>query len=134
MKRIIAIVLTLVTVIAVASPAYAAEPRYANASSMTVTLSISESGQAKVLVRMTGSSSLSKSSITTYIEKKVGSAWTRVDIGTTNDTWEYTTTSTSVVKTYTTQLSSIGEYRAVVTFTLTGATVETVTQTDNASY
>lgn len=134
MKRIIAVVLTIAVFWAVATPAYAVEPRYTNASSATVTFTISDSGVAKVLVRMTGSSSLSKSSVCTYIEKKVGSTWTRVNIGTTNNEWDYTTTSTTIVKTYTSQLSSTGEYRAVCEMTLTESTTETITQTATATY
>lgn len=134
MKSIISTFLVVVTIFATVYPAYAAEPRYANASGVYVTLSISSSGKATVAVRVTGNSSLSSSKILTYIEKKVGSTWTRVDIGTTNDVWEYTSTSSSIIKTYTAQLSSAGEYRAVAEFTLIGSTVEEITKTATATY
>ncbi len=134
MKRIISTILILVTIFAAACPAYAAEPRYANASGVYVTLNINSSGKATVAVRVTGNSSLSSSEILTYIEKKVGSTWTRVDIGTTNDVWEYTSTNSAVLKTYTAQLSSTGEYRAVAEFTLTGSTAEEITKTATATY
>lgn len=134
MKKIVSVLLLLSIIIAVACPTYAAEPRYANANNLLVTISVNSSGKATVFVKMYGCASLTQSHITTYIEKKVGSTWTRVDIGTVNDVWECDSTSTTVIKTYTAQLSSTGEYRAVAEFTLTGSTVEEVTKTATTSY
>lgn len=134
MKKVIAVILVLITMLSIAFPASAAEARYADAQTAICSLAISSSGKATIVVRITGYSSLTKSVAVTYIEKKVGSTWTRVDIGTTDDTWQYTSTSANVAKTYSAQLSSIGEYRAVTTFTLTGSTVETVTKTSTATY
>lgn len=134
MKKIISTILVFVIIFAVACPAFAAEPRYANANTLTVTMSINASGKATVFVRMYGNSSLTQANMKIYLEKKSGNAWIRVDIGTTNDVWEYTSTSSTFIKTYTAQLSSTGEYRAVAEFTLTGSTVEEVTKIATATY
>lgn len=134
MKRIFSAILILVTIFAISCPAFAAEPRYANANTLTATMSITSSGKASIFIRMSGSSSLTQANIKVYLEKKVGGTWTRVDIGTVNDVWEYTTTNSSVTKTYSTQLSSTGNYRAVAVFTLSGTTVEEITKTATATY
>lgn len=134
MKNIISAILILVTIFTIACPVFAAEPRYENANNIAVTMSINASGEATVFVRMYGNASLIQTNMKIYIEKKSGSTWTRVDIGTTNDVWEYTSTSSSIIKTYTAQLSSAGEYRAVAEFTLIGSTVEEITKTATATY
>lgn len=133
MKRVISVILALAAIIALVCPAYGVEPRYANASSLNVSLSISSTGKASIVVRINGNTS-NPAEITTYIEKKVDGVWTRVDIGTTDDVWEYTSTSSTVIKTYSTQLNSTGEYRAVAEFTLIGSTVEEITKTATATY
>lgn len=134
MKKIIAAILTLVIMLPVAFPASAAEARMADAQSVVCTLSISSAGKATVTIRVTGNSTLTKAVAVTYLEKNVNGTWTRVDIGTTNDTWSYTSTSTTVFKTFSAQLSGTGSYRAVTVFTLTGSSTETVTKTATATY
>lgn len=134
MKRVISAFLIFATIFVVACPVQAAEPRYANASILTVSMSIGSSGTASIVVRMSGNTASAQVSVSTYVEKKVGTTWTRVDLGTTNDVWEYTTANASLIKAYTAQLSSTGEYRAVAEFTLTGTTVEKVTKTATATY
>lgn len=134
MKKTIAIILVLVTMLSITFPVSAAEARYVAANITTCTLSINASGKATILVRVSGDDTLTKSVAVTYIEKLVGSTWTRVDIGTTNDTWSYTSTSASSAKTYSVQLSGTGSYRAVTVFTLTGSSTETVTKTATATY
>ena len=134
MKKIISVILILVTLFTLACPAYAAEARLVDSNLGTVTFTISSSGSATIVVRLSGSSTLSSASMHTYIEKKVANIWTRVSVNSSYSGWEYTTTSTSVTKTYSAQLSSTGEYRAVTVFTLTGTTVEEVTQMSTATY
>lgn len=134
MKKVISAFLVLVIFFVTTCPTYAAEPRYANANVLNVTLSISSSGKATIVVRVSGNTTSAHMNMTTYIEKKVGNVWTRVDIGTVNDVWEYNTTSSNAIKNYATQLSSTGNYRAVTVFTLTGSTVEEITKTATATY
>lgn len=134
MRKMIAAILVVVTIFAIACPTYAIEPRYANAHGVYLTLNVNSVGKATVAVRVTGNSSLSSSDIVTYFEKKDGTTWTRVDIGTIDNVWEYTSTNSTILKTYTIQLSSKGEYRAVAEFTLTGTTVEVVTKMATATY
>ena len=134
MKRVFSAILVLATLFALACPAFGVEPRYANATSLYATLNISSSGLATVRVRVSGNSSLVHTDISTYLEKNVNGTWVRVDIGTENDVWEYSTTSITTLKTYTVQLNSAGEYRVVAEFTLTGSTVEEITKTATATY
>ncbi len=139
MKNSIALVLVLAVIFALSSPVYAAtpptiQPQYTNVQDATLALSISNSGLATVKMTVLGKSSLTKTDVILYLEKKVGSTWTRVDIGTTGDVWEYSTTSRTFIKSYTHQLSSGGQYRAVAEFTFTATTVEEVTKTATATY
>lgn len=139
MKRLIAAVLVIASICAMEYPVHAAtpatiEPRYANVQTATVSLSISNSGLATARITVLGKSTLEETNVVVYLEKKIGSSWVRVDIGTSNNEWEYTSTSISFNKTYTKQLSSHGQYRAVAEFTFTATTVEEVTKTATATY
>lgn len=139
MKKMIAITLTVFTLFACILPASAAqtptvEPLYDNATIASVSLSIDSSGKATVKITLQGKSTLKSTSVTTYLEKKVGTQWVRVDIDAAGDAWQYSTTSRAFQKIYSTTLSSSGQYRAVATFTLTGSTTETVTVNDTATY
>ena len=139
MKKAIAVCLALVVVLASVSTVYAAQPEtilpnYENASAASVTLTINEHGTASVQLYLQGSESLKQAEITLYLEKKVGSTWTRVDISAVNDEWTLTTTNKNLNKLYSTPLSTSGEYRAVAEFKLTGTTVEYITRTSTATY
>lgn len=139
MKKILSCILILATVFALAQPAFAAQPdeitpQYVNARQAEVYFSINSSGLAMVTVTCCGNTGLKKASVTTYLEKKVNGAWTRVDISAANDEWVYSTTSQVFSKSYSAQLSGAGQYRAVAKFTLTAATVEYITDTCSATY
>lgn len=134
MKRIISSVLIFLVIIITACPIKATELRYVNADILSVTMSIDSSGVASVMVKMTGNTSSAQVSVSTYIEKKIGVAWTRVDIGTTNDVWVCNTTNASLMKTYTARLVGTGEYRAVAEFILIGSTVEEVIKISEVTY
>lgn len=139
MKKTIAFILVVISLLTLALPAYAAtpsvvEPRYTNVQIANVSLTISSSGLAKATVTVVGKSNLEETDVVVYLEKKVGTIWTRVDIGTTDDVWEYSSTSTGFTKSYTHQLTSGGQYRAVAEFTFTATTVEEVTKTATATY
>lgn len=139
MKKLIAILLVVSALFGMTQPASAAvvmplEPQYDNVSQANVLLSISANGTASVQISCTGKSCLTKTSVTIYIQKKVNNVWTRVNIGTTNNSWIYSTTNRIFIKNYSATLSGSGEYRAVAVFTFSGSTTETVTYTSSASY
>lgn len=139
MKRIVSIILAFAALLLTAAPVYAAlppviEPQYVDATSAMVTLTIDDSGKATLFFRVSGKTSLTRTTVVSYLEKKVGTSWERVDIGPVDDDWAYTTSNLNFSKTYEHQLSSTGEYRAVCKFTFTGSTTEIVTKTDNATY
>lgn len=95
MKRILALLLALLTLCSLTPSALAAtpetvEPLYENASKANVTLSIS-SGTATIKVTCDGSAALSSAQITTYIERRSGASWVRVENGYTGNEWTYST-------------------------------------------
>lgn len=139
MKKLIVLTLLLATLFACALPVSAAmpptvEPQHENATSATVTLNIDALGNATVRICVCGKASLQKASVTTYLEKKVGTQWVRVDIDASGNAWQYSTTSRNFQKTYSANLNGSGQYRAVARFTLTGTTTESITSISNSSY
>ncbi len=139
MKKIISLLLVMITLVQVIIPVSATHvqgfsARYVNAEQATVTISISASGVATVRITCSGNSDVSSISTTTYIERKSGTSWQRVNIGTTTNTWTYNTTQSRVAKSYTAQLSSTGQYRTVVVFVVKGSTSETITKYASGSY
>ncbi len=110
------------------------EPLWENANSASVSLSISSTGYATVHVSFMGSFLLKSATVTTFLEKRVGNGWTRVELPTLHDAWIDTTTSIVFDKTHSVQLDSKGEYRATVRFIWTGSIVEPATLTDHAVY
>lgn len=138
MKKLVSCVLVLATMFALSVSAFAAQPptadpQYVNVKSASVSLSIDSSGKALVDVWLSGNADVTKVVATTYVEKKVGNTWVRVNIGTTNNIWQYIGTR-SVMKTYTAQLSGSGEYRAYCTFAITASTSETIYCSNTDSY
>lgn len=139
MKKMIAYILALAALFTLSQPALAARPisvgpQYINARQAEVDMVINSSGVATATVICYGNTGLTKANVTTYIEKLVGGSWVRVNIGETNNAWQYTTTSQNFSKTYTAQLSSSGTYRAVAEFTLTASAVEHITSSSSARY
>lgn len=133
MKRITAILLTIVLLLATAVPAFAAVPEvavpyYANTSQANVSFVISDNGEASWTIMCIGKSSCTGIDAITYLEYQVGSSWMRVDIGTVNEEYTYSTTASRFVQNNKTTLLTPGTYRAVVEFTVYG-TQETETIT-----
>lgn len=133
MKKICSILLSVVLLFACSVPAYAAQaptvsPLYVNTSQASVVFNISESGEANIVVTCVGKSTATKISTVTYLERKVGSSWVRVDIDSTDNEWVYSTTASYVRKNYTHTVTVRGEYRAVCEVTVKG-TVEDETFT-----
>ena len=118
MKKLISLSLILSLIFALAVPAFGAQketasPYLLNTQLATATISISDSGLASVSVTCVGKSNVTRISTITYLERKVGSSWVRVDIDETNDQWTYSTTSTRMVQHYSQQLNLTGQYRVV---------------------
>lgn len=139
MKKILSFILILATILALVQPAFAAQlprndPQYTNAQSAYVTLSICNSGYASIMVTVNGIPTLKKINVVTYLEKKVGSSWVRVDISEPGNIWSHSVTSNMLRKPYAVQLDSSGEYRVVSKFTLTASTVEYITDSSYATY
>ena len=139
MKKLIIAMLILSTLFACILPAFATEqptvePRYNNATTASVTLGISSTGKATITVSLTGKPTMEYVIITTYLEKKVGTSWERVNIGNTSNSWRFVTKEMFAQKTYTTTLSSRGQYRAVASFNLYGSENDSFTLYDTATY
>ncbi len=133
MKKIISCVLILAALLALVQPACAAQPpeidaQYVNAIKTYVTLSISASGKATIVTSATAKTGVTNITAITRIQRKVGNSWIFVE------NWRYSTTNRTFSKSYSTQLSVKGQYRAVTDFTLTGATTEYITNISTATY
>ena len=134
MKRLITYILILAPCLSMGQPALAAQPPtvtplYTYAYLLNVSLNISDSGLASVTVVCNGKPGLKSTTVVTYLEKKVNGVWTRVDIPPIGDQWVTTFLIQQFNRTYTAQLTSRGEYRAVAKFTLVGETSENITMT-----
>lgn len=119
MKKVIAVILCLVTFFTVTLTAYASEiqPFSNNVGSTNTVFTISNSGLATV--KNTYSDSLNRvtsAEIVTKVQKKVGLIWVTVS----NGSWTDTSTATSFSKSHSVQLSGTGTYRAHVVFTISG--------------
>lgn len=119
MKKIIAIILSVVVVLSVTITAFADDILvYSNnVSSTSTSFTISSSGKATVSNNYTGRSGVTKSAtITTKVQKKVGLIWVTVSGG----SWTDTSTAINYSKNHSVQLSSKGTYRAYVKFVISG--------------
>lgn len=118
MKKLISLTLSLILIFALAVPAFGAQnetasPYLLNTQRASVSVAISDSGLLSTTVTCIGKSNVTSISTVTYVERKVGSSWVRVDIDATNDQWTYSTTSSRMVKSYSQQLTLTGQYRVV---------------------
>ena len=98
-------------------------PCYNNILETASRFSIDSSGMSSVTASYSGYSGVTESvTITIKIQKKtLGFIWTKVDIGEPNN--EIVITSTKVIGDYhyDIQLNSTGNYRAVITYTVSGS-------------
>lgn len=131
MKKFAALILVVTILASLCIPVSAAEfssnPYYINTNQARVVLTIGDSGLAEITVLCTANSNATKIQTTTYLERKIGSTWVRVNNGQTNNQWTASTTAKYLVKDYSYQLSITGTYRAVAVFTVSGAETETFT-------
>lgn len=133
MKKLISVFLALALCFSVFSaPASAAAedneimPCYTNATVAQVTMVIDDNGLATIRSNCTAIPGTTWIRATTYLEKNINGAWTRVDILSTDDQWVtmINTRVFSVTKTH--QLTSRGSYRAVTIFDVIAETTETI--------
>lgn len=138
MKKITALILAVTLLTAMCIPVSAAEntaqPYYINTNQARVVLAITESGSAEIHVSCIGNSNATKIQTTTYLQRKVGSTWVKVSIGQTNNQWTATANTSYLLKDYSHQLSTTGQYRAVTVFTVSGTQSETFTLYSEATY
>lgn len=119
MKKVIAVILCLVTLFTATITAYAGsiQPYSNNVDTTNTTFSISSSGLATVKNTYYGITGTTKSAeIVTKVQKKVGLIWVTVNGG----SWTDNSTATNFSKSHSVQLSSKGTYRAHVVFTISG--------------
>lgn len=88
MKRIACLMLSFIIMIGASVSAYAAqptdeaEPQSLYSSKPTVVFLISENGKASVKLKCMGNRDVTKITSKTCIDKKVGTKWVRVNVGT----------------------------------------------------
>lgn len=118
MKKVISLVLTVLTIISlVGITAVAVEPRWNNAASASAVLSINNNGKATVVLDCAGIPNVTTTiAAETKLERKWGILWLDVDGAEWTDTINYMILSTS----HTFQLSKTGTYRATTKFTVSG--------------
>ena len=116
MKKMLAVVMVVVMLVCGTSTIYAAVPEDTvmpcdnMLTDNQVTLTISSSGLATVKVVASGNSSTDRLQAISYLEKKVGSSWERVDLDIANDWWHDIVEGTYLSETHQFQLSSRGTY------------------------
>lgn len=135
MKKIIAVCLCLIALCSLSISVYASsiQPCYNNVDRVNTTLTISSSGVATVknfYIGITGTTKSAK--IVTKVQKKVGIIWVTVD----NGSWTDNSSSNSLTKSHSVQLSGKGTYRAhtVFTFSGSGGSDDKITKTYESTY
>ena len=126
MKKFIAFflsVLLFVEFIKVPVSASDATPYYNNVIQTVSSFSIDSNGEGEIYASYTGFPGITDSvTVTIKIQKRsLGLVWTKVDIGTDNNKIVVTSTNVNDEFTYYVQLNSTGNYRAVITYEISGS-------------
>ena len=119
MKKALSLLLIVLTVVSLMGiTVVAVEPRWNNANSAFVSLTINNSGKATITCNCAGISGVT-TGITgdTKLERKWGLLWLDVD----DAEWTASTSGVLLTKTYVVQLSKTGTYRATTKFTVSGS-------------
>ena len=127
MKKALSLCLVFVLLFALAAPAAAAtpetaQPYYVNTAQARISMSISSSGLVAMDLLCTGLSGVTSIKAVLYLERQVGSQWVRVNNGIWGNTWTITSSGRFFVQTVTHFAEEKGNYRAVVTYYVYGAT------------
>ena len=113
------------------------EPRFNNTVSASSTASISDSGLLTITNQFKGiKDKTTTGEITTYIEKKSGLTWDRVNIGTPDNQWCDVVNDYTYIASHTFQLNSQGTYRVTVIYVISGSggSSDTITRTITKTY
>lgn len=128
MKRVAIFFLSMLLLVGCISiPVSAADsdimPYYNNIMQTGSSFSIDSSGVGEIYASYTGYSGVTDSvTIKIKVQKKtLGFIWTKVDIGTENNEIVVTSDNINDAFTYYVQLNSTGNYRAVITYTVSGS-------------
>lgn len=133
MKKILAFLLTVITVLSITVTAYAENTEtydLIGAATASTSLSISSAGKATASDRYMGGSGEKVLQVTTKIQRKVGLVWVKVDSA------EWTVTSTNCLdysNSHSVNLSQSGTYRSHAVFTILMKNGETKKMTVNSS-
>lgn len=140
-KKIIAILLTLITLLSAYTCIVSADEEISMLSlyfrNVESTAAVTSSGILEITnYYSTNSDDFTSAKISTYVERKtLGLFWVKVDNGQPNKTWVDNTKSTMYSKGYTLQLSKTGNYRVTIEYTFYGKNgSETVTRQPTATY
>ena len=96
-------------------------PCYNNVKNADVILTISSSGKASINLTCSGKEGVtSKITAVTYLQRKSGLVWVKVDNGLSNKEWTDTVYTINMNKTHTIQLEKTGTYRVKTEFTVKG--------------
>ena len=130
MKRLTSLILSLVLLLTIATPAFAVQtettvsPRYANTSQAGISLVITEDGLAEWTIICLGLSNCTGIDAVTYLERKMGSLWIKMSIEYPVTDYTHSVNGRELVATHQKQLTYAGEYRAVVEFTVHGTNAD----------
>ena len=86
MKRLTSLVLSLVLLLTIVTPAFAVQPettvspRYINTSQASISLVITEDGLAEWSIMCFGKTNCTSIDAVTYLERKMGSLWIKMSI------------------------------------------------------
>lgn len=140
MRRIACFMLSLLIITGVPVSACAAqspggiETQSLYSAKPTVTFIIAGDGNSSVTLRCPGKSDVTKIKAKTCIEKKSGTRWVKVNVGTSDNYIYHSVNSSKLMTSFTKQLTGSGSYRCTTTFTLYAKTTETITITNYAEY
>lgn len=140
MRRIACFILSLLLITGVPVSACAAQsPGGIETQSLyttrpTVNISINKAGIATINLICRGKSDVTKIKAKTCIEKKSGTKWVKVNVGTSDNYIYHSVNSSRMMTSFTKQLTGSGSYRCTTTFTLYAKTTEPITITTYAEY
>lgn len=138
-KHFSLLIAVIVMICATTNTASAAriEPRFNNTVSASSTASITDSGLLTITNQFKGiKDKTTTGEITTYIEKKSGLTWDRINIGSPDNQWCDVVNDYTYIGSHTFQLSSRGTYRVTAIYVISGSGggSDTITRTITKTY
>lgn len=145
MKKIISLLVSTfaiaiclsISVIAVTSNETEVVPYYNNTNKASVTFAISSTGKATFNLSCIGKSGVTtKITAVSYIQRKVGLIWIKVDNGLDGKKWTDTVNGSNLIKSHSLQLSQTGTYRTKVEYTVygSGGSADVIEKVVSATY